>query len=112
MNKKTFSILSLLTAIYIIGNFIWYQINKPIFVLQPESALYFFDVLNSKLFSQIHPPLFPLAIKLLFFIFGKNNFAAIYMSVNIVFAFVACPKGKMRVTMSEKHKAIKIFRND
>jgi hypothetical protein len=74
-----------LTAIYIIGNFIWYQINKPIFVLQPESALYFFDVLNSKLFSQIHPPLFPLAIKLLFYIFGKNNFAAIYMSVNIVF---------------------------
>lgn len=85
MNKKTFSILSLLTLIYIIGNFIWYQINKPIFVLQPESALYFFDVLDSKLFSQIHPPLFHLAIKFLFYIFGKNNFAAIYMSVNIVF---------------------------
>ena len=85
MNKKTFFILSLLSTIYIIGNIIWYQINKPIFILQPESALYFFDVLDNKLFSQIHPPLLSLIIKSLLYIFGTHNFIIIYMSLNIFF---------------------------
>lgn len=85
MNKKTFGILSLLTAIYIVGNIFWYQINKPIFVLQPESALYFLDILDTKIFSQIHPPLLPLIMKGLFYIFGSHNYAIIYMSVNILF---------------------------
>lgn len=85
MNRKTFGILLLLTSIYVIGNILWYQINKPIFVLQPESALYFLDILDTKIFSQIHPPLLPLIMKLLFYIFGIHNYAIIYMSVNIVF---------------------------
>lgn len=85
MNKKAFAILSLLTSIYIIGNIFWYKINKPIFVLQPESALYFLDILDEKIFSQIHPPLLPMIMKVLFYIFGTHNYAIIYMSVNIVF---------------------------
>lgn len=52
MNKKAFAILSLLTSIYIIGNIFWYKINKPIFVLQPESALYFLDILDEKIFHK------------------------------------------------------------
>jgi len=85
MNKKTFSIFFVLTLIYILGNIIWYQLNKPIFVLQSESALYFLDIFNANLFSQIHPPLLPIIMKLLFHIFGNYNYSIIYMSVNIVF---------------------------
>ncbi|MDD5021373.1 MAG: glycosyltransferase family 39 protein [Endomicrobiaceae bacterium] len=85
MDKKAFTTLFLLTLIYIIGNIAWYQINKPIFVLQPESALYFLDIFNTNLFSQIHPPLLPIIMKFLFYILGKHNYALIYMTVNIVF---------------------------
>ncbi len=87
MNKKTLALLSSLTLIYIIGNAIWYQINKPIFILQPESALYFLDALDSRIFSQIHPPLLPLILKPLFYIFGVTNAnsSIIYMFLNIVF---------------------------
>ncbi|MDD3065061.1 MAG: glycosyltransferase family 39 protein [Endomicrobiaceae bacterium] len=58
-------------------------------MLQPESALYFLDILNPVLFSQIHPPLLPLIMKFLFYVFGIHNYATIYMSVNIIFFIIS-----------------------
>ncbi len=83
--KKTLTIFLILTVIYIIGNTIWYQINKPIFILQYANATYFLDALDIKNFFVITPPLFPLIMNLFFYIFNQNNYVVIYMFLNIVF---------------------------
>ena len=90
MNKKitdkTFIIFTVISFIYAIGNFVWWQLNTPV-IPSNISAVHFFDIFNSGwLFN--NAPLLTYIMRFMFSVFGKEHYDLIIIFVNYIFFLI------------------------
>ncbi len=84
-NSSTF-VFFVIALFYAVGNFIWWQLNTPIYPYG-VSGLHFLDVFNNNSLCYT-APLITNITKLMFYIFGKEYFDLIIIFINYIFFLI------------------------